>query len=194
MRKIIVCNIISLDGYYEGPGRNIMALPYDEAFDEYNADRLRTADILLLGKTTFEEFKKYWPPVADNRDFRSVEREISKMNNTIQKVVISDSQTVSDLGVWKNTTTIIKRSNSNEEIKKLKNQDGKDILIFGSHKMWNSLILNGLIDELHFMVGPALLGSGTPVFESESSVQLHLLDSRILNHSQLVLNRYTVAK
>lgn len=60
--------------------------------------------------------------------------------------------------------------------------------------MWNGLLLNDLIDELHFMIGPVLLGSGTPVFESKSSIQLHLLNSQILENSQLVLNCYNVAK
>ena len=59
MRKLIVCNIVSVDGYYEGPGKDVMALPFDEAFDEYNAERLRAADTLLLGRTSFEGFKSY---------------------------------------------------------------------------------------------------------------------------------------
>lgn len=91
MPKIIVCNIISLDGYYEEPGKNVMALPFDEAFDEYNAERLRAADILLLGKTTFELFNSYWPSVADKPDTGPVEKEISRINNKIQKIVISNS-------------------------------------------------------------------------------------------------------
>ena len=49
MRKLIVCNIMSLDGYYTGPGNNIMVMPMDEACDAYNAERLRAADMLLLG-------------------------------------------------------------------------------------------------------------------------------------------------
>ena len=52
MRKLVVCNIMSLDGYYEGPGRNVMVLPMDASFDEYNLERLRSADTLLLGRTS----------------------------------------------------------------------------------------------------------------------------------------------
>jgi hypothetical protein len=55
--KLIVCNIVSLDGYYEGPRDNIMALPFDEGFDDYNAERLWAADTLLLGRTSFDGFK-----------------------------------------------------------------------------------------------------------------------------------------
>ncbi len=65
MRKLIVSNITSLDGYYEGPGKDVMALPFDEAFHEYNVRRLQAADTLLLGRTSFEGFKSYWPPRDD---------------------------------------------------------------------------------------------------------------------------------
>ena len=81
MRKLIVCNIISLDGYYEGPGGDVMALPFDEGFDDYNAERLRAADTLLLGRKSYEGFKSYWPPIADDRDAPPVAREISRLNN-----------------------------------------------------------------------------------------------------------------
>lgn len=67
MRKLIVCNIVSLDGFYEGPGKDVMALPFDEAFDVYNAERLRAADTLLLGRTSFDGFKSYWPSLAETR-------------------------------------------------------------------------------------------------------------------------------
>src|SRR5262245_39355088 len=66
MRKLIVCNIISLDGYYEGQGRNAMLLPLDQAFDACNAEGLRTADTRLLGRRSYEGFKGFWPSVADD--------------------------------------------------------------------------------------------------------------------------------
>ena len=74
MGKLIVCNIISLDGFFEGPDHDVMVMPFDQGFSEYNVQRLRTADTLLLGKTTFENFLKYWPEVADSEDAESVER------------------------------------------------------------------------------------------------------------------------
>jgi dihydrofolate reductase len=66
MRKLIVSNIMSLNGYYTGPDNNVMALPMDEAFDAYNAERLRAADTLLLGRTTYDGFRGFWPSVADD--------------------------------------------------------------------------------------------------------------------------------
>lgn len=59
MRKLIVSNIMSLDGCYEGPGKDVMVLPLDEAFDAYNVERLRAADTLLLGRTTYEGFRDF---------------------------------------------------------------------------------------------------------------------------------------
>jgi dihydrofolate reductase len=189
MRKLIVCNIVSLDGYYEGPGKDVMALPFDEAFDDYNAERLRAADIFLLGRRSFEGFKGYWPSVADDPSVRPVEREISRLNGAIDKVVISDTLTPEQTPPWANTR-IITRAEAHDQIAALKRQPGKEILVLGSHTLWNDLLVAGLVDELHLMVGPALLGAGTPVFEAGSRVPLRLLDARTLESSELVLVRY----
>jgi dihydrofolate reductase len=129
MRKLIVCNIVSLDGYYEGPGGDVMALPFQPAFDDYNAERLRAADTLLLGRTSFEGFKGYWPTVVDDPNVRPVEREISRLNNTIDKVVVSDSLSPDQTAPWTNTR-IVKREESHERIVELKRK-GKEILVFG---------------------------------------------------------------
>ena len=78
---------MSLDGYYEGPGKNVMALfddrwvyPTDESFDAYNAERLRAADTLLLGRVSYDGFKSFWPSVADDPNATPLQREISRLN------------------------------------------------------------------------------------------------------------------
>lgn len=188
MRKLIVCNIISVDGFYSGPNDDVMAMPFDAPFDDYNAERLRAADTLLLGRRSFEGFKSYWPPIADQPDANPVEREISRLDNAIDKVVVSDTLTDTDLAPWTNTR-IVRRADAHEAIAELKRDPGRDILMFGSHVLWNDLLKTGLVDELHFMIGSAFLGDGVPVFTGPRT-GLRLLDARVLDGSQLVLARY----
>ena len=119
MRKLIVSNIVSLDGYYEGPGKDVMALPFDDAFSDYNVERLRAADTLLLGRRSFEGFRSYWPPIADRPDVRPVEREISRLNSAIDKVVVSDTLTPEETPPWTNTR-IVHRADAHEHVAQLR--------------------------------------------------------------------------
>ena len=197
MRKLIVDNIISLDGYYEGPGKNVLdvfsfrreAYPMDESFDFYNIERLRAADTLLLGRASYEGFKSYWPPVVDDPNAAPSQREISRLNNAIDKVVISDSLTPEQTAPWQNTR-IISRADAHTEIAELKRQTGKDILVFGSRILWNDLLAHGLVDELHLMIAPVVLGAGTPVFDAPPPVSLRLIDTQTWDGSGIALVRY----
>jgi dihydrofolate reductase len=202
MRKLIVCNLISLDGYYEGPGKDVMALfeyrrhayPTDESFDVYNAERLRAADTLLLGRTSYDGFKGYWPSIADDPNAPSIEREISRLDNTIEKVVISDSLTAEKTEPWRGTTRIVRRDDAHKQIAELKRQNGKDILVFGSRTLWNDLFANDLVDELHLIVAPVVLGAGTPIFNGKPPVSLQLIDTRTWDGSGLVVIQYQVRR
>ncbi len=197
MRKLIVCNGMSLDGYYEGPGKNVMdlfayrseAYPSDESFDVYNAERLRAASTLLLGRNSYEGFKSYWPPVAGDPHAPPIAREISRLNNAIEKVVVSDSLTPAQTAPWLNTR-IIPRAEACAQVAGLKRQDGGDILVFGSRTLWNDLLAHGLVDELHLMVTPVVIGAGTPLFASPHPSALRLQDARTWDGSGNVLVRY----
>jgi dihydrofolate reductase len=200
MRKLIVTNAMSLDGYYEGPGKDVMALfdyrwayPTDESFDAYNAERLRAADTLLLGRVSYDGFKSFWPSVSDDPNATPLQQEISRLDNAIDKVVISDSMTSEETAPWHNTS-IIGRADAHERIAELKRQPGKDILVFGSRTLWNDLLANDLVDELHFMMGPVVLGAGTPVFDEKPALTLRLIDTRTWDGSGNVLLRYEVSR
>ena len=193
MRKLIVTTIVSLDGYYEGPGENVMVLPLDGAFDAYCAERLRTADTLLLGGTSFRAFSGYWPPVAEDAHATPAEREISRRNNAIEKVVVSDSLTPDDAGAWRDTTRVVPRADARATVAELKQGPGGDILVFGSRTLWNALLAADLVDELHLVVGGVVLGSGTPAFAAGTTPQLRLLDARTFDGSDNVVIRYAAA-
>ena len=196
MRKLIVSNIMSLDGYYEGLGKDVMVLPLDGAFDAYNAERLRAADTLLLGRNSYEGFKGFWPSVADDPSpqWTPTDREISRLENAIDKVVISDSLNPEQTEPWHDNTRIIRRADAHEQIAELKRQTGRDILVFGSRTLWNDLLANDLVDELHLMIGPVVLGGGTPIFAGQPPVSLRLVDTRRWDSSENLLVRYEVGR
>lgn len=199
MRKVIVCNITSLDGYYEGVGKNVMPLfdyrrdvyPVDESFEMYNAERLRAADTLLLGRSSYLGFKSYWPPVADDPSATPIQQEISRLNNAINKVVVSDSLPLQETELWQNTH-IIRRADAHQHIAELKRQEGREILVFGSHMLWNDLLIHGLIDELHLMISPVIVGAGTPLFTNQPESPFRLIDTRTWEDSGNILVRYVV--
>jgi dihydrofolate reductase len=192
MRKLIVTEIISLDGCFEGPGSDVMALPMDQFFDTHNLERLRAADTMLLGRTTYEGFRSFWPSMADNPDASAASREISRINNVIEKVVVSDSLSADDTDPWRDTTSIVRRTDAHAKIAELKAQDGRDILTFGSGTLLNDLLQAGLVDELHLMVGPTVLPGGTPAFAQAPPGRMRLLGTRTLVGSDNVIMQYAV--
>jgi dihydrofolate reductase len=193
VRKLIVANMMSLDGFYTGPGDDVMVLPDYDSFDLYNVERLRAADTLLLGRTSFDGFKGFWPPIAEDPDASPTHREISERNNAIEKVVVSDSLTPDETAPW-DDARIVKRADAHAQIAELKGQPGREILVFGSRTLWSDLLANGLVDELHLMIGARVKGGGTPMFEGEAPVSLELLETRMWDGSANVMVRYGVRK
>jgi dihydrofolate reductase len=194
MRKLIVVNIVSLDGFYEGPKKNVMVLPMDGSFDKYNLERMKAASTVLLGGNSYKMFSGFWPTVEHEESMPATNRQFSKLYNAIDKVVVSNHAAPPPKDhPWAKNTRIIKRAGAHEEIAKLKETKGKEIVMYGSRTLWNDLLLHGLVDELHLIVGAVILGGGTPILKNHS-VALKRLDTRPLADSDNVLGRYEVLK
>lgn len=190
MRKLIVTNIMSVDGYYEGPGGNVMALPMDHRFDAYNAERLGAAGTLVLGRRTYELFKGFWPQMAEHPDATPAQRRISVLEDAVDKVVVSDTLAEADTAPWHDTTRIVRRHEAHTDVAALKQRPGGDILVFGSRTLWHDLLAADLVDELHLIVGGVILGGGTPMFDAATSRSLTLVDVHRWDDSSNALLRY----
>jgi len=193
MRKLIVCNIISLDGFFSGLDGDVMAMPFDHGFSDYNAERLRAADTLLLGRSTYNGFRSYWPGIAEDASQPPLEREISRLNTEIEKVVVSDSLKPDEVKGW-GPGRIVRRAAARAEVAALRAGAGREILVFGSHVLWNDLLAARLVDEMHLMIGPGVLGEGVRAFGARPPGAFRLLETRTFEGSSLLLARYGVER
>ena len=192
MRKIIAYNVISLDGYHTGPNNDVTVMfpMMGGVFDTYNAELLRTADVHLVGRVSFELFQSFWPEVAENPDsekWTPEQKELSQAGSSVSAVVVSDT-----LKGNRPNVRIIRRADAYQQIAELKRQAGKDILITGSRTLWNDLLAHDLVDELHLMIGNVILGEGVPAFVGKPPASLRLVEVRNWKDSDNVLVRYEV--
>lgn len=176
MRKLIVTEYLTLDGVFDEPGHWSFEYFNDEAM-QYKRDELFSSDVQLLGRVTYEGFAKAWPTMPDTGDF-------GERMNSMPKYVVSTTLTNAE---WQNSTIISK--NVAEEIKKLKDQSGQNILVAGSGKLVHTLMQNDLVDEFRFMIHPLILGSGKRLFsEGTEKCKLTLVETRAFKSGIVVLH------
>jgi dihydrofolate reductase len=179
MRRLIMWNMVTLDGYFEGSKSWDIGwheLGWGEELERLSIEQTGAADMILFGRVTYEGMAAYWP---------SATGEVADIVNAIPKVVFSKTLARAD---WNNTRLV--SGDAGQEVLRLKQQPGKELLIFGSAQLTASLMRAGLIDEYRLGLNPVVLGAGRPLFQSEAGgMKMKLLEARALQ-TGCVLLRY----
>ena len=174
MRNLIFFMHTSLDGFVAGLKGEMNWIKVDDEMFDFVATMTDTADTALYGRVTYEIMQSYWPNAGKEPNASKHDKEHSAWYNKVSKVVLS--KTISEKGL-DNTTVISGQLTDN--INKIKKQDGKNILIFGSPRASQSLLNEGLIDEFWLFVNPIILGQGMPLFKDiTGTTKLKLVDSK----------------
>ena len=177
MGKLIMWNIITLDGYFEG--MKSWDLPFHETvwgpeLERLSIEQLKSAAYLVFGRVTFEGMAAYW---------KEAEGEIAGLMNSIPKIVCSRTLRSAD---WNNSTLI--QENIVAELARLKSEAEQDLYVFGSAGLSATLIREDLFDEYRIGIAPVLLGSGKRLFpEPASTKTLSLISSQPLTNGGVVL-------
>ncbi|MGA7720994.1 MAG: dihydrofolate reductase family protein [Ignavibacteriaceae bacterium] len=180
MRKVVTQFMISIDGFFEGPTREIDWHNVDAELHNDVEEMLKNADILLFGRVTYEMMAKYWPTeYAVTND-----AVIANYMNSLPKIVFS--KTLLDAS-WNNTKVV--KENVEGVIRELKQQPGNGIILLGSSDLAITLIPPGLIDEFRIIVNPVILGNGKSLFNGiNKKYKLRLIKSRTFNSGNVLLN------
>jgi dihydrofolate reductase len=182
MRKVIMWNMMTLDGFFEGPKSwdiDWHEYVWGEELEQLSVEQLKSTGALLFGRVTYHGMAGYWS---------SATGEIADFMNNVSKIVFSRTLDRAD---WHNTRLV--KGNAEEEVAKLKREPGKDLFIFGSANLSSTLMRHGLIDEYRLGLNPLILGGGSPLFKmGPDRVKLRLLEARPLK-SGVVILRYQPA-
>jgi dihydrofolate reductase len=187
MRKVVVSEYVTLDGVMEDPGGGEKSKHggwsfqfWSEEAAKYKFNELFASDALLLGRVTYEGFARAWPSMKDEEGF-------ADRMNSIPKYVVSS--TLKDLP-W-NNSHLIEGDNLPEAVRKLKEEQGLDILVAGSARLVHTLMDYNLVDEYRLMVHPVLVGDGTRLFSLQSegkNILMKLVDTKTFSSGIVVLS------
>jgi dihydrofolate reductase len=173
-------NLITLDGYFEGINKwDIAWHQVDDEFNEYSIDQLNKAGGLIFGRITYQGMANYWSSPAAIKD----DSVVAGLMNSITKYVFSNTLDHVD---WNNTRIV--KGDAAVELKKLKQQAGNDLYIFGSADLSSTFTRNNLIDEYRLIVNPIVLGIGNPLFKkNDEMLKLKLLNTKSFHNGNVLL-------
>ena len=178
MRKMFSFMITSADGYHADPSQGLGWQTIDEEFSQFALAQLREAGTLVFGRVTYELMAAFWPtPAGEESD-----PDVAKAMNTTPKIVISRTL---PQATWAGTRII--SNHAEEELAKLKQQPGKDIVIPGSSTLTAGLLHTGLLDELRILVNPVILGQGRSLFAGAGKTSLKLLKTQQFTSGNVLL-------
>ncbi|HVP36577.1 MAG TPA: dihydrofolate reductase family protein [Terriglobales bacterium] len=185
MRKIIVFNHVTVDGFFTGPSGEIdwfKVMQKDDEWEKYTHGQAKAGSTLMFGRSTYEMMKSYWP----TPDAIKTDPHMAEVMNHSPKIVFSKTlKRVEEGPNWKNI--MILHTIRPEEILKLKEKE--DITILGSGSIVQQLSNLELIDEYSLVVVPIILGAGKPLFDTVEMTELKLLEARPFKNG-IVLLRY----
>lgn len=180
MRKLVVFNFLTLNGYFEGPGGDLSWHRHGEEESQFAAESAGQGSVLLFGRTTYEHMAAFWPTSMAMQQMPAV----AKGMNEAEKIVFSRTLKTAD---WENTNII--SGDLTKEVSRLKKVQGKDMCLLGSGSILTQLADAGLIDEYQFMVDPVALGGGTPAFKGlKKKLELRLVSTRKFSSGVILLN------
>jgi len=175
--------MVSLDGYFAGPKGDISWHNTDEEFGKFADEQTAMFGTQIYGRITYQAMASYWPTA----DAIKNDPVVAKLMNTTPKIVFSKTlKNVKETENWKNIK-LFKNINP-EEIKKLKIQKGRDIVVFGSGTIVQQFTNLGLIDEYWIMINPVVLGKGKLLFKNiKDKLNLKLLKTRTFKNGNILL-------
>jgi len=185
MRKLKLQVQITIDGYIAGPNGEMdcMEWNWDDELKHYVDDITKSVDCIILGRKLAEGFIPHWASVAENPD--APEFTAGKKYTDTHKVVFSKTL---DKSEWDNT--VLAKGDLIDEVNKLKNQDGGDLIVYGGSEFVSSLIKHELIDEFHLFINPVVIGKGMTIFKGLDNKQGFVLETSIAFPCGIVLVRY----
>lgn len=173
-----------MDGYASDSNGGLDWIPYNEELEAYAEEVVAEVGSPVYGRTTYRMMEGYWPSVLNEPNASKHDLEHAQWLQDVKKIVISGTM---DKTEWNNTMLI--KDNIAEQMKSLKEQSGKNLVIFGSPGAAKTLLELGLIDEFWLTICPVVLGGGKTVFEGCEKIKLKLLSSRTFK-SGVIATRY----